>query len=79
MQNGKVTIGLIQMRVEDDREAMLKKALARVEEAVKAGADIICLPELYRTRYFPQHIGRVHPFFLKDCKGTPGCHHRPVV
>ena len=31
MQNGKVTIGLIQMRVEDDREAMLKKALARVE------------------------------------------------
>ena len=57
MQNGKVTIGLIQMRVEDDREAMLKKALARVEEAVKAGADIICLPELYRTRYFPQHIG----------------------
>ena len=57
MKNGKVTIGLIQMSVENDREVMLKKALARVEEAIKAGADIICLPELYRTRYFPRHIG----------------------
>ena len=57
MQNGKVTIGLIQMSVEKDREAMLKKALDRVEEAARAGADIICLPELYRTPYFPRHIG----------------------
>ncbi len=61
MKNGKVTIGLIQMSVENDREAMLKKALARVEEAIKAGADIICLPELYRTRYFPG-ISEVIPF-----------------
>jgi agmatine deiminase len=57
MKNAKVTIGLIQMSVEPDRHLMLKKAQARVEEAVKAGADIICLPELYRLRYFPQHIG----------------------
>src|SRR5512137_252620 len=57
MVNGKVTIGLIQMSVEDDRDLMLKKAQARVEEAAKAGAGIICLPELYRTRYFPRHIG----------------------
>ena len=28
-----------------------------MEEAARAGADIICLPELYRTRYFPRHIG----------------------
>ena len=55
--NGKVTIGLIQMSVENDRELMLKKALANVEEAIKAGARIICLPELFRTRYFPRHIG----------------------
>ena len=45
--NGKVTIGLIQMNVEDNREAMLKKALARVDEAIRAGTNIICLPELY--------------------------------
>ena len=57
MKNGKVVIGLIQMSVEKDREPMLKKALANVEEAIKAGARIICLPELFRTRYFPRHIG----------------------
>ncbi len=57
MQNGKVTVGLIQMSVDKDREAMLRKALDRVEEAARAGADIICLPELYRTPYFPRHIG----------------------
>ena len=57
MKNGKVTIGLIQMSVENGREPMLKKALSKAEEAVKAGADIICLPELYRTPYFPRHIG----------------------
>jgi agmatine deiminase len=55
--NGKVVIGLIQMTVENDRDLMLKKAIARVEEAVKAGAKVICLPELFRTRYFPGHIG----------------------
>jgi agmatine deiminase len=57
MQNGNVTIGLIQMSVEKDRKSMLGKALSKVEEAAAAGADIICLPELYQTRYFPQHIG----------------------
>ena len=64
--NGKVTIALIQMSVEKHREAMLKKALAKVEEAVRAGANIICLPELYRTRYFPpQHIGS-DAFYLAE-------------
>ena len=57
MENGKVTIGLVQMSVEDDRDEMLKKALARAGEAIRAGAKIVCLPELYRTRYFPRHIG----------------------
>jgi agmatine deiminase len=57
MQNGKVTIGLIQMSVEKGGDAMLEKALTKVKEAAAAGADIICLPELFRTRYFPRHIG----------------------
>jgi agmatine deiminase len=57
MENGKVTIGLIQMSVDKDRELMQQKARAQVVEAAKAGAQIICLPELYRTSYFPRHIG----------------------
>jgi len=69
MQNGKVTIGLIQMRVEKDRNAMLKKARARVEEAIGAGANIICLPELYRTPYFPRHIGIDATHFAETIPG----------
>jgi len=57
MQQEPVIIGLIQMSVEDDPELMLKKAQDRVEQAAQAGAKIICLPELFKTRYFPQHIG----------------------
>jgi len=57
MKNGMVMVGLVQMSMDTDRELMLKKALEKVEEAVKSGADIICLPELYRLPYFPRHIG----------------------
>ena len=32
----------------------MKNALSNTEDAAKKGAKIICLPELYRTRYFPQ-------------------------
>lgn len=57
MTGGKVTIGLIQMSMEKDRESMLLKALEKVREAARAGAQVICLPELYRTPYFPRHAG----------------------
>jgi agmatine deiminase len=32
----------------------MKKTVEKIEEATKKGAQIICLQELYRTRYFPQ-------------------------
>ncbi|MDP3563454.1 MAG: agmatine deiminase family protein [Methanoregula sp.] len=54
---GPVIIGLIQMAVGNDPDVMLKKAQDKAEQAAKAGAKIICLPELFKTRYFPQHIG----------------------
>ena len=57
MEPGTVVIGLIQMAVGHDMEKNRKKAQEQVEAAVTAGARIICLPELYRSRYFPQHIG----------------------
>jgi agmatine deiminase len=49
-----VTIGLIQTAVCEDMHTNLKKTLLKVEEAAKRGAQIICLQELYHTRYFPQ-------------------------
>jgi agmatine deiminase len=57
MEQKNVRVGLIQMAVGPDPNENLKKALSKVELAAKEGSQIICLPELYRTRYFPQGIG----------------------
>ncbi len=50
-----VTIGLIQTSVSDNIAENMQKTAERIEEAAKIGAQIICLQELYRTRYFPQN------------------------
>lgn len=57
MEQTNITLGLIQMQVSTDPEENLKRALALAESAAQKGAQVICLPELYRSRYFPQHIG----------------------
>ncbi len=49
-----VSIGLIQTEVSDDIAANMQKTAQRIEQAVHLGAQIVCLQELYRTRYFPQ-------------------------
>ena len=48
-----VTIGLVQTRVSNSVALNMKKAIAKIKEAVKRGAQIVCLQELYRTKYFP--------------------------
>jgi predicted amidohydrolase len=52
-----VTLGLVQMAMGDDQEANVSKAVAMVGEASKRGASIVCLPELFPYRYFPQERG----------------------
>jgi N-carbamoylputrescine amidase len=49
-----VTVGLVQMRCSVDPRDNLERAVARVREAAKAGAQVICLPELFRSQYFCQ-------------------------
>jgi N-carbamoylputrescine amidase len=49
-----VKVGLVQMSCDIDPEANLKKALARIGEAAKQGAQIVCLQELFRSQYFCQ-------------------------
>ena len=49
-----VSIGLIQTTVSDDIADNMKKTIERIEEASRKGAQIVCLQELYRTKYFPQ-------------------------
>ncbi len=47
-------IGLVQIRMEEDPAANVARAESAIREAARGGAEIICLPELFRTRYFPQ-------------------------
>ena len=47
-------IALVQMSMSADPADNLRKAVARVGEAKAAGADVVCLPELFRTPYFCQ-------------------------
>ena len=49
-----VSIGLIQTTVSDNIAYNLEKTIDRIEEASHKGAQIVCLQELYRTKYFPQ-------------------------
>lgn len=50
----KVIIGLVQTAVSADVDLNMKKNILYVKEAITRGAQIICLPELYKTIYFPQ-------------------------
>ena len=49
-----VQIGLVQMSAGEHPGANLRKAVSGIEEAAKSGAQIVCLQELFRSRYFPQ-------------------------
>jgi N-carbamoylputrescine amidase len=48
------SIGLIQMSVGDDPGENLRKASRKIDETAKKGASVICLPELFRSKYFCQ-------------------------
>src|SRR5271170_1392743 len=50
-QRDKVTLGLIQMSCAEDPRLNLERALSRIEEAAHSGAQIVCLQELFRSRY----------------------------
>ena len=47
-------VGLVQMAMSREPGENLEKALDRVREAARAGAEVVCLPELYRSPYFCQ-------------------------
>ncbi len=47
-------IALAQQRVSEDPELSLRRAEEAVRLAADRGADLVCLPELFRTPYFPE-------------------------
>jgi len=48
----KFTVGLIQMSCSLDPRQNLARAEARIQDAARQGAQIICLEELFRSQYF---------------------------
>ena len=54
MTNHRVTLGLIQSRAGLDPDRNLAATGRRIRLAVEGGARIVCVQELFRSRYFPQ-------------------------
>ena len=50
----RLRIGLVQLRCSERPDDNLARALAGIEDAAGRGARLVCLPELFRTRYFCQ-------------------------
>jgi N-carbamoylputrescine amidase len=48
------TVGLVQMQMSPDTQDNVARATAKLAEAARAGAQVVCLPELYRSPYFCQ-------------------------
>ncbi len=70
MPEGKAfRIGLVQMAATADPDENLRRAAARVEEAAERGAQVVCLPELFRSQYFCQ---REDAAFFDFAEPVPG-------
>jgi N-carbamoylputrescine amidase len=54
MTSEPLRIALVQMSCEAEPQLNLDKALTRIDEAATRGAKVICLQELFRSRYFCQ-------------------------
>ena len=57
----KFNIGLVQMHCTPEPDDNVARAVEHVREAAKRGAEVICLPELFKTQYFCQR--EEHAFF----------------
>jgi len=53
-QTRKYKVGLVQMSMTAQPEENLSAAVEHIHEAARLGANIVCLPELFRAQYFCQ-------------------------
>ena len=50
----KTKIALVQMKMSSDPQKNIQNAKNKIKIAAKKGAKVICLPELFLTKYFCQ-------------------------
>ena len=55
-----VRIALVQQRSGNDPDENLKRSEEAIRSAAERGASLVCLQELFRTRYFPQQESAEH-------------------
>jgi N-carbamoylputrescine amidase len=58
--SGGVRVGIVQMQCSEVAEENMEKALRMTRDAAAQGAEVICLPELFRSRYFCQSENDAH-------------------
>lgn len=68
-QRNAFTLGLVQMRCENEPAANMDKAVALIHDAARQGADIVCLPELFLSPYFCQ---KMDPALFDLAEEIPG-------
>lgn len=61
----KYKVGLIQMSMGPDPEVNLTRAIEHIREAGSRGANVVCLPELFKAQYFCQRED-LHLFDLAE-------------
>lgn len=65
-----VTIAALQIsRISGDKVANIRTATTAIESAAAQGAQIVALPELFSTEYFPQTL---NPDFFNYAESIPG-------
>jgi N-carbamoylputrescine amidase len=66
---GKVTIALVQMTGHTAKQRNVDKAVSRIGEAAAAGANVVCLQELFAGQYFCQSEDHVR---FDEAEPIPG-------
>ena len=62
MRSRIVKLGVVQMSMSDDSHENVERAVTFVRDAARRGAQVVCLPELFASRYFPSaRRSRVRP------------------
>jgi N-carbamoylputrescine amidase len=64
-------VGLVQMAMSTDPDQNVETARRRVIEAAERGAQVVCLPEMYRTPYFCQSEDHAAFDLAEDARHGP--------